>query len=196
MPMSHLQALAAVVLAATVAGCDRAPSASLGAHQNPVTPPKVGRSACAGSVAAVAHDLARDVADRLEELQGLFESDPGFLAVVSDGREAVIVVEGDHLVAWRARLAPRGIAVAPSCVDPTLLALVERAAAAVSTQQGGTSTTGYDALDDAILVSGVDTSVLLEEMDRIKPGSAPAALAALTAGTLRIQTGKAPGGRN
>ncbi|MHB8892496.1 MAG: hypothetical protein ACYC65_10685 [Candidatus Limnocylindrales bacterium] len=140
-------------------------------------------------------NLRGSAADALEQLQGTYENGPGFLGVVWDGHQGVIVVEAGQLLAWQARMGPLGIAVARSCVDPALLATVKAVLPRISEQQDGIMSAGYNVLDDAISVSGIDAEVLLAAMDEIRPGARSAALAAIADGTLRIDPAKISGGR-
>lgn len=170
-----------------------APSTAEGASDAPTAVPRVGRSICPGSVPQVLRQVDGAAADTLEELQGTYQNDPGFLGVVHDGRKAVIVVESGRLLEWHARMAPLGVAVAMSCVDPGLLASVQAALPLISEREEGVMSAGYDVLDDAITVLGVDPDELVRTLDEIAPGSESAALAAIAAGTLRIDP-RAPAG--
>jgi hypothetical protein len=191
------QVLAAACLVALVSACGApAPSVPDAGVEAPAVLPRVGRSVCPGSVTQVGRDLGGAAADSLERLQGTYENDPGFLAVVWDGRRGVIVVESAQLIAWQARVAPLGIAVARSCVDPALLATVHAALPRIPVPGGGIISAGYDGLDDAIFVLGVDTDVLVAAMDEVRPGVKPAALAAIADGTLRVSPQEISGGRS
>lgn len=177
--------LAACFVATLVSACGGPASSSPDAGASAVVP-RAGRSVCPGSVEQVGNDLVGAAADALEQLQGTYEEDPGFLGVVWDGHRGVIVIESSQLLAWHARMQPLGIAVAPSCVDPEILATVQAVLPRVSEQQDGFTSAGYDALDDAITVVGVDADVLITAMEEVRPGVRPAALAAIAEGTLRI----------
>jgi hypothetical protein len=133
----------------------------------------------------VATNLTGAPADALERLQGIYEDDPGFLAVVFDGTEPIVVVDSSMLAEWQDWLAPSGVAVAPSCIDPTLLASVHAVLPAVRPPNGGVIA-GYDALNDAVMVRGVDADTLVAALEEWSPGSGSKALAAIAAGTLRI----------
>lgn len=161
----------------------------------PPTAPIVGRSVCPGSVPQVGTNLQGRDADTLERLGGTYQDEPGVLGVVWDGHQGVVVVEAGKLIAWQARLAPLGIAVARSCVDPTLLATVRAAFGRIPVPEGTMISGGYDALHDAISVGGVDTGVLLAAMEVVLPGTRPAALAAIANGTLRVDPQTIRGGR-
>jgi hypothetical protein len=113
--------------------------------------------------------------------------------VVWDNRQPVIVVARGDLAAWQALLAPLKTAVAPSCIDQTLLALVHQALPRMPNQ--GVWSGGYNAVDDAIFVSGVDADALLAELERLRPGAKAAARAAIADGTLRISSADGPGSR-
>jgi hypothetical protein len=131
--------------------------------------------------------------DVMEGLQTSYEDDPGFLAVVWDNREPVVVVARAELGAWQTRLAPLKTAVAPSCIDPTLLALVHEVLPRLSDQ--GFRSAGYNGIEDAIFVSGVDTDALLTELDALQPGAKGLALAAIADGTLRVTSAEGSGSR-
>lgn len=152
-----------------------------------------GRTVCPGAVVGATNQIPADSVEVLVRLQETYENNPGFLAVVWDGRRPVVVVDRAQVQDWASRLAAESIAVAPSCIDPTLLALVYEALPRinVSGEHGG----GYDALDDAIFVTGVETEVLLTALDAVQPGVRVAALAAIADGTLRIDPDQGPGGR-
>lgn len=152
-----------------------------------------GRTVCPGAILDATGQIPAGSVDVMERLQETYETDPGFLAVVWDGRTPVIVVDRAHVHDWTLRLAAEGIAVAPSCIDPTLLALVHEALPRINAP--GTRGGGYDALDDAIFVTGVDTEVLLTALDALQPGVRVAALAAITDGTLRINPAQGPANR-
>jgi hypothetical protein len=140
-------------------------------------------------------NLSGAPADSLEQLGATYENDPGFLAVVWDGQRSIVVVETAQLLAWQARLAPLGIVVARSCVDPALLRTVEAALPLVNVPEGVITSVGYDGLADAISVSGVDPEPLLAAMDAILPGARSEAVAAIANGSLRIDSAKFVGRR-
>jgi hypothetical protein len=146
------------------------------------------RTACAGGVPEVATNLDGAPADSLEQLQGTYENDQGFLALVWDGRKSIVIVETAQLLAWQTRLAPLRIAVARSCINPALLATVKAALARIKVPEGQSTGSGYDGLADAIFVLGVDPEVLLATMDAIRPGARAEAVAAIADGTLRIDS--------
>jgi hypothetical protein len=178
--MSRGLVLALALVALLMTGC----SPSSNSH---------GRTVCPGAVVDATGQIPADSVDVLVRLQETYENDPGFLAVVWDGRRPVIVVDRAQVQVWASRLAGEGTAVAPSCIDPTLLALVYEALPRINVP--GESGAGYDALDDAIFVTGVDTDVLLTALDAVRPGVRVAALAAIADGTLRIDPAQGPGGR-
>lgn len=125
-------------------------------------------------------------ADALEDLQGTYENEPGFLGVVHDGVKPVVVVDAGRLAEWRARVAPRGIAIAPSCVDTRLLAAVLAALPRIDTPENRAISAGYDVLDDAITVRGVERDDLIAALDEVLPDSETTVVEAIAAGTLRI----------
>ena len=149
-----------------------------------------GRTACDGGVPQVASNLKGPVVDALEQLQETYGDDPGFLAVVWDGRRSVIVVTTGQLLAWQARLAPLGIAVARSCVDPALLAIAKAALPGIKVPEGAIASVGYDGLADAISVLGVEPEQLFAAMEAVQPGARSAAIAAVADGTLRIDSAR------
>ena len=154
----------------------------------------VGRTVCPGSVRDATGTVPAAGVDVMERLQATYEGDPGFLAVVWDNRQPVIVVARSELAAWQAELAPLKTAVAPSCVDQTLLALVHQALPRMPNQ--GVMSGGYNAVDDAIFVSGADPAALLAELEALRPGAKAAALAAIEEGTLRLSSTDSPGSRH
>lgn len=178
---------ATVCLAVAVgllAGCGSAEPTSP-TEMPTATAAQEGRSVCPGAVPWVATNLRGAPADALERLQGTYGNDPGFLAVVFDGVKPIVVVDLSMLAEWQERLAPTGVAVAPSCVDSALLAAVHAVLPAVRPPGGGVLA-GYFGLDDAIEVRGVDADTLVAALEQWSPGSGTKALAAIAAGTLRI----------
>lgn len=176
-----------LLFASAVSGC-AAPSASpntVPTSSAIAAAPFVGRSVCPGAVSRVMTDLRGAAADALEQAQGNYEQDPGFLAVVFDGTKPVVVVEPARLAEWQVRLAPLGVAVAGSCIDPALLAAVKAVLPLVRPPDGIVSG-GYDALDDAISVIGVDAEALVATLEKASPGTGRAALDTIANGTLRI----------
>jgi hypothetical protein len=183
-------ALAAIAVIATILvglRLIRQPAAVPTPSATPMTQP-TGRSVCPGAVPRVETILSGPIADTLEQLQGDYEQDAGFLAVVFDGTKPVVIVEAGRLGEWRTRLAPRGVAVAPSCIDPSLLAAVQ--AALLTIQRVWIVSAGYDALDDCISVLGVDQATLVSTLEKQSPGTGSAALDAIAQGTLRINPAK------
>jgi hypothetical protein len=182
------------LLAVLIASCgpsSAAPPASIGELAIPAN--GVGRTVCAGSVPDAAETVPAAGAGVMERLQATYEGDPGFLAVVWDNRQPVIVVARGDLAAWQAQLAPLKTAVAPSCVDQTLFALVHEVLPRMPNQ--GVISGGYNAVDDAIFVSGVDADALLAELDALQPGAKAVALTAIADGTLRLSSADSPGSR-
>ncbi len=172
-----------------LAACASAPPSSAA---SPAEAPGVeGRSRCPGSVPVALTNLDGPAADLLEQLQGRYEERAGFMAVVFDGINAIVVVEAGRLAAWRAELDPQGIAVATSCVDPVLLAAVQAAVPGI-TPPGGTSSAGYNAVDDSIDVSGVGEERLLAALDGLDPEIGARAREAIARGTLRIDADAGP----
>lgn len=164
-------------------GCAMAPAPSSGPPTSPFA--AQGRSRCLGSVPVVLGNLKGAAADTLEQLQGTYEERPGFRAVVFDGTKAIVVVDAASLPAWIVELTPKGIAVAPSCVDPLLLDAVMAAVPALTPPDGG-STAGYNGLDDTIEVRGIGADPLLVALDAVDPALGETARDAVGAGTLRI----------
>lgn len=164
-------------------GCASAPTRSPEPATSAVA--AQGRSRCPGSVSVVRGNLKGAAADTLEQLQGTYEERPGFRAVVFDGTKAIVVVDAASLPGWLAELTPKGIAVAPSCVDPELLDAVMAAVPALAPPDGG-STAGYNALDDTIEVGGIGAVALLAALDEVAPALGERASDAVAAGTLRI----------
>lgn len=194
--MTRRALLKLTVVGLLMAGCTTstdATPASVAASE--VAPNPVGRTVCAGSVRDATAAVPGAGADAIERLQNTYEGDAGFLAVIWEGGRPVVIVERGHLAAWKARLGPVNIAVAPSCIDPALLALVHQALPRISVQPGGAIGGGYNALDDAIVVAGVDTDVLLAQLEALQQGARDAAAAAIAAGTLRINEASTGGVR-
>jgi hypothetical protein len=133
-------------------------------------------------------NLSGAPADALEGLQGKYGELPGFLAVVFDGTQAIVVVEAGRLAEWRNALAPSGVPVAPSCIDVELLRAVQAAVPAMANGNGIVSA-GYDGLADRIDVHGVDAEMVFRALDALGAGGADAARQAIAAGTLRIDSG-------
>ena len=182
--------LCLAVVVSLLAGCGSAEPTS--PTETPkATPALSGRTVCPGAVRGVGTNLTGAPADALEWLQGTYENDAGFLAVVFDGTQPVVIVDSNQLAEWRARLAPSGVAVAPSCVDSTLLAAVHAVLPAVRPPGGGVMA-GYDALDDVIGVRGVDAETLAAAPEQWSPGMGGTALSAIAAGTLRIDPREVP----
>ena len=182
--------LCLAVVVSLLAGCGSAEPTS--PTETPrATPALSGRSVCPSSVPFVASNLTGRPADVLERLQGTYENDPGFLAVVFDGTKPIVIVDSSVLAEWQDWLAPSGVAVAPSCVDSTLLAAVHAVLPAVRPPGGGVMA-GYDALDDAIGVRGVDAETLAAALEQWSPGMGGTALSAIAAGTLRIDPREVP----
>ena len=144
-----------------------------------------GRTECPGSVPSVLTGMRGGLAIALEELQASYVADPGFMAVVFDGSEPIIVVDSATLADWQVRLRPRGLAVAPSCVDTELLAAVHEVLPTVVPPDGSVSA-GYNGLDDSIDVMGIDAELFIAALEGHAPGAGDAALAAIADGTLRI----------
>jgi hypothetical protein len=187
--------MAPLVLA--LGGCAASvPSPSTLSSGLPVEVLHVGRTACPGSLAQIAQAIEDDATvDLLEGLQTTYEGDPGFLAVVWDGTRAVIVVETGWLPAWQTRLGPLRIAVAPSCINPALLAAIHTALPRIAAHSGGGIMAGYNVVDDAINVMGVEPDDLLAALDEVHPDARNAAVAAIADGTLRIDPRSAGGFR-
>ena len=169
--------------AAILASCTL--DASVPATAGPSAQPSGGRSVCPGGVARAATNLTGPAADAVERLQGAYQGDPGFLGVVFDGAKAAVIVESGKLSEWQTRLAPSGVAVARSCIDPALLVVVDRALPTVAPADGIVSS-GYDAQEDAIKVVGVDQQLLLDAIGRISADARRAAQDAIAEGTLRV----------
>jgi hypothetical protein len=164
-------------------GCAIAPAPSTESAASAVA--AQGRSRCPGSVPVVLGNLKGAAADTLEQLQGTYEERLGFRAVVFDGTKAIVVVDAASLPGWIAELTPKGIAVAPSCVDPVLLDAVMATVPAL-TPPDGASTAGYNGLDDTIDVGGIGADALLAALDEVNPALGETARGAVQAGTLRI----------
>lgn len=178
-----------MLLTSTLIGACQPTAPSTGPSLSPpavAEPPAAGRTRCAGSVPAVLDRVEGAAADELEALQAAHESERGFLAVVHDGRGAVIVVEGEALPAWQARLIGSGFRVAPSCIQPALLAAVHAALPHLKPPQAGFVSARYDALADALVVAGATREELVLAIERVAPGTGAIALAAIEAGTLRV----------
>lgn len=181
------------VAAGLLAGCGWAEPTSP-TEMPTATAAHEGRSVCPGAVQFVAENLRGAPADALEQLQTTYENEPGFFAVVLNGTNSIVVVDSRLLAEWLDRLAPSGVAVAPSCVDTALLAAVHAVLPAVRPPGGGVLA-GYNGLDDAIEVRGVDADTLVAALDQWSPGSGSKALAAIAAGTLRIDPRDVPRSR-
>ena len=149
------------------------------------------RSVCQGSVASVSNNLTGAPADQVEQLQGTYENDSGFMAVVFDGSKPVVIVDQSQLSSWQTRLKPKQIAVAPSCVDPRLVdavqAVLPSLACSINSAGGNYAiSAGYNGLDDGIDVRGIDSDTLISAIAKSDPAMADASRAAIAAGTLRI----------
>lgn len=175
------------------AGCGSAATTAPAATRDPAES-HVGRTVCPGSVPWVATNLRGAAADTLEQLQGTYEQDPGFLAVVFDGTKPIVIVERAALTGWQLRLAASGMAVAPSCVDPGLLAAVHEVLPTVAPADRIVSA-GYNALDDTIDVLGIDADTLVAALEEFQAGSGGPARNAIAEGTLRIDPAKVSGTR-
>jgi hypothetical protein len=134
------------------------------------------------------------MAEALQELQATYEESPGFMAVVHDGASPIIVVDRALLPQWHAQMAPRGVRVAPSCVDARLVDAVLAALPKIDST-GGASSTGYDAIRDAIIVRGVKADDLVAAIRQFTPELGDAAEQAIAAGTLRVDSRPLPGQR-
>ena len=106
--------------------------------------------------------------------------------------QAVVIVRSDMLPAWQARLAPTGVAVARSCVDPGLIGAVEQAMSKVVAPTGMIVSSGYDALADAIMVTGVDEDTLVAAIGQDSEAGRAAAIQAIADGTLRVNPSAIP----
>jgi hypothetical protein len=129
----------------------------------------VGRSNCADAVPSVLRRVDGAAADAVEALQGAYEKGFGFMSVVHDGVGPVIVVDRAVLREWRAEMAPHSVAVAASCVDSRLVAAVLAALPRAERPMSGASSAGYDALDDAIVVRGIEAEHLLVALGEVAP---------------------------
>ena len=78
------------------------------------------------------------------------------------------------------------IAVAPSCVDPSLLVAVLDAVPRL-TPPDGISSVGYNALDDSIDVIGVNADALVNALDGKDHNVGALARIAIVEGTLRVR---------
>ena len=191
--MSLMRAAGALaLLGGLLAGCAAASGPSAGPPASAAQ--AQGRSRCAGSAPVALTNLQGAAADTVERLQGTYEGRLGFLAVVFDGAKPIVVVEAESLPAWLADLTPKGVSVAPSCVDPALLAAVKAAAPAL-TPPNGISSDGYHGLDDYIDVLGVGADALLAALDKQDPALGARARNAIASGTLRVNGDKVSGTR-
>ena len=176
-----------VVIAFSLAGCGGSPPSGTDSGSSAAEgPTPSGRSLCLDSVREAQTNLQGQAADALEELQASNEGEPGFLAVVFDGQDLVIVVERALLNDWELRERPPGIRVAPSCVDPALLASVRHVVSGMEGVDGAILSAGYDALDDSIFVRGVSSADLLLALDELNTQAGRTARVAIADGTLRI----------
>lgn len=169
-----------LVIAATLGSC----RVSIGTPGSPSMPASA-RSECPGSVPVALSDLDGTSADTVERLQRTFEGRPGFLAVIFDGAMPIVVVEAQRLPEWQSEVGSSGITVAPSCVDPALLAAVLAVVPTLAPPDRVTSA-GYDAIRDAIRVVGLDGDTLLAALDKLDPAMSERARTAIGAGTLVI----------
>jgi hypothetical protein len=190
-PIAVRAAAGIALLGALLVGCATAPAESPG--PTAIAAATQGRSRCPGSAPVALTNLQGAAADTVERLQSTYEAKPGFLAVVFDGAKATVVVEAARLPEWLAELTPKGIAVAPSCVDPILLAAVKAALPGLAPD--GMVSAGYNGLDDAIEVVGTGEDALLPALDLQQAGMGDQARAAVAAGTLRINGDKISGTR-
>jgi hypothetical protein len=150
------------------------------------TAPLLGRSSCPGSVSHVGSNLVGAAADRMEQLQGDNEDVPGFMGVVHDGSDGIVVVDRRFLSEWTQRGAAKGFRVAPSCVDPRLVEAVQEVVAAMPQASGSLVSSGYDAVADSVYVMGVERDALLAALKARSVDLEAAARAALGEGTLRL----------
>jgi hypothetical protein len=187
------QSLAVTILAALLvaSGClattAPTPERSQGQEMTVGVTPGVGplgRTVCANAVPFVLRQMGGQAADAVEAIQARFESEPGFMAVVHDGTEPIVVVDAAHFAEWRSRLAP--IRVAASCVDPGLIAAVLLALPRIATSTNGGVSGGYDALDDAILVRGVEPAELVHALSNDMQDADRVVLNAIATGALRF----------
>lgn len=175
-----------VVLAISLAACRGVPSPNSDDPASTGPPSLGGRSICPGSVRLVASNLQGSAADAVEQLQAALEGESGFLAVVFDGEDPVVVVERPRLDEWRLREKALDIRVAPSCVDPALLASVRQVVSDMGPPDGAILSVGYDALRDHIVVWGADEADILRALDQLGTRAGSAARAAITDGILRF----------
>jgi hypothetical protein len=175
-----------VVIATCVSACaanTTEPDASPG--QRPGIGAPLGRSVCPGAMSAVRAIVGAQV-DVVEQIQAEYESAPGFLGVVSDGTRPIIIVDSLRLHEWQAQVSPLGLAVAPSCTSAGLLDAIKAVLPRLQRATGVTVIAGYDVLDDAIFVQGVDAPELVNALAISLPDAETLTNEAIAAGTLRL----------
>jgi hypothetical protein len=168
-----------------------APSPGAEAPETELDANHVGRTRCPGSVPVAQTNLRGAAADSLEAVQGEHGLKPGFMAVIFDGTQPIVVVEAARVAEWENAMGGKRIAVAPSCVDPELLDAVMTVIPALPPPDGAV-TGGYNGLNDSIELQGVASDALLAALQRLLPGMEERAAAAMAAGTLRVDEGPIP----
>ena len=135
-------------------------------------PVATGRSICGpDSLASVGGGLTGGQADAMEALQSQYEDVPGFMAAVSDASAAYVVVDGASLADWKARLAGTGVRVVRSCVDARLVKAAQDTLAQITKAPGDFSAGGYDALQDAVVIStNLDANLVRGRIAAAAPG--------------------------
>lgn len=143
-----------------------------------------GRTSCNGSAGPVYSGLTGAVADRLEEMQGKYEDQDGFRAVVYDGANALVIVARESLSTWQTRLKDSGVPVFPSCVPSSLVDAAHDAVRTLDRRPEGFAMAGYDALLDAVVIrTSEDSKDVLATVEQIGPG----ATTSIPAGALRVE---------
>jgi hypothetical protein len=143
-----------------------------------------GRTQCPGSAKRARTGLDGTAADELERLQAKYEGMAGFLAVINDGDGPVLIVEPSGLPSWTP--AEPGVRIAPSCVDSELEIAIQRVVPALRPPGNTIVSAGYDAIVDAIVVTGVTRPVLLGALGERSAAIRAKAEAALLDSTLRV----------
>jgi hypothetical protein len=172
--------LATILMTVLVAGCGPSVASSPGSSTR-----VVGRTSCPGAVLTAMSDLTGTAADAVEALGTSYGDQPGVLAVVYDGSKPILIVERQGFPIWSAKLAGTGVSVAPSCIDPDLLAGLQAVVPELA-RSGVIVSAGYDGLDDAIVVSGGDPGTVISAVENYRPGLGDRAQEAIRQGTLRV----------
>lgn len=176
-----------VVTAIAVAVASISPVAVFGSHEPQSSSPTGSlpnldaRSDCGHEkLPPLATDMTGPTADKVEELQGRYEDEPGFRGVVSSGDEFWVVVDEVSAESLMKQLSSDGIQVALSCVDSGLIKSAKSAVSDAAMAPGDYSSVGYNVLTDSVDV--------ITTLDPIWVTNRIGDAASKAGSTLRIQT--------